>query len=247
MGKHKAEETHAFRALSTLRLSCSTSSAVSRKLALSATRTGRSILATLFYLSNLRVCLIPSNDYVPAMAAFGFCYAASASASSHRICIVDKTSLRTSQLFEGHQRGKTSKRQTVSTRRRLRDDDLVCGTCRPAFSHVIGGSTRQEYLTRVVTGKDKHDVVLELNSQPNLHKLFSFRSPTQLKSCLSEVLTEFATAVRHHEPLLVGSRRGNFCLPLSCICLASAESPETPDIHRAQVHEGAFTGKRIRL
>jgi WD40 repeat protein len=61
---------------------------------------------------------LPCNAYVLAIAAFGSYYAASASAPSHRIYLFDKTSLRMSQSFEGHQGGTTS----------LRAVDSVAGT-----------------------------------------------------------------------------------------------------------------------
>jgi WD repeat-containing protein 89 len=61
---------------------------------------------------------LPCNAYVLAIAAFGSHYAASASAPSHMIYLFDKTSLRMSQSFEGHQGGTTY----------LRAVDSVAGT-----------------------------------------------------------------------------------------------------------------------
>jgi WD40 repeat protein len=66
----------------------------------------------------LRSSSLPCNAYVLAIAALGPYYAASASAPSHRIFLFDKTSLRASQSFEGHQGGTTS----------LRAVDSVAGT-----------------------------------------------------------------------------------------------------------------------
>ena len=66
----------------------------------------------------LRSSSLPCNAYVLAIAAFGSYYAASASAPSHRIYLFDKTSLRMSRSFEGHQGGTTY----------LRAVDSVAGT-----------------------------------------------------------------------------------------------------------------------
>jgi len=66
----------------------------------------------------VRSSSLPCDAYVLAIASFGTYYAASASPPSHRIYLFDKTSLRTSQSFEGHQGGTTS----------LRAVDSVAGT-----------------------------------------------------------------------------------------------------------------------
>jgi len=66
----------------------------------------------------LRSSSLPCDAYVLAIASFGTYYAASASAPSDRIYLFDKSSLKTSQSFEGHQGGTTS----------LRGVDSVAGT-----------------------------------------------------------------------------------------------------------------------
>jgi WD repeat-containing protein 89 len=58
----------------------------------------------------LKTSGLPCDAYVLAIAAVGSHYAASASAPSHKIYLFDRTSLRTSQSFEGHQDGTTSLR-----------------------------------------------------------------------------------------------------------------------------------------
>lgn len=71
----------------------------------------------------LRSSSLPCDAYVLAIASFGTYYAASASAPSDRIYLFDKSSLKTSQSFEGHQGGTTS----------LRGVDSVAGTNRRAI------------------------------------------------------------------------------------------------------------------
>lgn len=56
----------------------------------------------------VRSSSLPCDAYVLAIASSGTYYAASASAPSHGIYLFDKTSLRTSQSFQGHQGGTTS-------------------------------------------------------------------------------------------------------------------------------------------
>jgi WD repeat-containing protein 89 len=58
----------------------------------------------------LKTSRLPCDAYVLAIAALGSHYAASASMPSNRIYLFDRTSLLTSQSFEGHQGGTTSLR-----------------------------------------------------------------------------------------------------------------------------------------
>jgi WD40 repeat protein len=62
----------------------------------------------------LKSSSLPCDAYVLAIAAVGSNYAVSASAPSNKIFLFDRTSLRTSRSFEGHEGGTTSLRAVDS-------------------------------------------------------------------------------------------------------------------------------------